>query len=53
MNLVSFYETNKDFKEYVDRYCKQYNEGRSISVHEALTHYIVHEVALQYGSLCS
>lgn len=53
MDLVSFYESNKDFKEYVDRYSKQYNEGRSISPHEALNHCIVHAVALQYGSQCS
>lgn len=59
MNLASFYDTNSEFKEYVDRYCKQYNESRSIDVREALDHKLVKEVALHYGfsyspcSLCS
>lgn len=39
------YNTNADFREYVDRYCKNYNEGRSISTEEALTHEIVKRYA--------
>lgn len=41
MNLYELYGKNKAFRRYVDRYCQNYNEGRSISVAEALTHKIV------------
>lgn len=40
-NLREIYETDADFRGYVDRYCKNYNEGKSISVEEALEHEIV------------
>lgn len=39
-------ETNKDFSDYVDRYAQHYNEGRSITVEEALSHQQVMEYAL-------
>ena len=39
------YEEDKDFKEYVDRFAKHYNEGRSITVLEALQMKIVNDYA--------
>ena len=47
-NLKEFYNRNADFKKYVERYAKKYNEGKSISVDEALEHEIVKQVAAQY-----
>ena len=47
-NLKEFYNRNADFKRYVDCYTKKYNEGKSISVDEALEHEIVKSVAAQY-----
>ena len=47
-NLKEFYNRNEDFKRYVDRYTKKYNEGKSISVDEALEHEIVKSVAERY-----
>ena len=47
-NLKEFYNRNEDFKRYVDRYAKKHNEGKSISVDEALEHEIVKSVAAQY-----
>lgn len=47
MKLIRLYHTNKDFKNYVDKYSKFYNEGRSISIMEALTHRIVRQYAEQ------
>ena len=47
-NLKEFYNRNADFKRYVDCYTKKYNEGKSISVNEALEHEIVKSVAAQY-----
>ena len=47
-NLKEFYNRNADFKRYVDSYTKKYNEGKSISVDEALEHEIVKSVAAQY-----
>lgn len=41
---MSLYETNQDFKEYVDRYCMKHK----ITVEEALTHELVKEVGLMY-----
>ena len=45
MNLLDMYEEDKDFKEYVDRFAAHYNEGRSITVLEALQMQIVNEYA--------
>lgn len=36
----------KDFSDYVDRYTKNYNEGRSITLEEALKHQQVMEYAV-------
>jgi hypothetical protein len=41
--MLSFYEDNKDFRDYVDAYCKKHK----ISVESALQHYIVRAVADQ------
>ena len=46
--MRAFYESNKDFRDYVDRYCKNYVEGRSITVEEALEHEQVRLVAVYY-----
>ena len=47
-NLKEFYNRNEDFKRDFDNYAKNYNEGRSVSVDEALEHEIVKSVAAQY-----
>ena len=46
--LKDFYNTNSDFRGYVDRYSKKYVEGRSIPVEEALQHAQVKDVAAYY-----
>ena len=51
--MMSFYNNNKDFKEFVDKYCDKYVEGRKITVQEALTHELVKEVAVYYGKMDS
>lgn len=45
MNLLDMYEEDKDFKEYVDKFANHYNEGRSITVLEALQMQIVKDYA--------
>lgn len=45
LNLLDMYENNTDFKEYVDRHAKKYNEGRSITVDECLQLAIVKDYA--------
>ena len=47
--MMDFYNKNKDFKLYVNLYAKKYNEGKSISVNEALEHELVKQVAERYG----
>ena len=42
--MLEFYNSNTDFKRYVDGYCKQYG----ITVCEALQHELVRQVAAQY-----
>lgn len=44
MNIKEFYNTNADFKAYVDRYCN----AKGFSVDVALTHAIVKSVAEYY-----
>lgn len=46
--MNALYEQNKDFHAYVDKHCRNYNEGRSITVEEALKHKLVQE----YGKVC-
>ena len=45
ITMIIFYNSNKDFKTYVDKYCKKHG----ISVETALTHRLIKEVAEQYG----
>ena len=45
MNLKEMYETNAEFRGYVDRYCNPYSEGKKITVEEALTHAMVRNYA--------
>ena len=47
-NLKEFYNRNADFRKYVNSYAKKHNEGKSISVNEALEHELVKQVAEQY-----
>lgn len=47
-NLKEFYNRNEDFRKYVNSYAKKHNEGKSISVNEALEHELVKHVAEQY-----
>ena len=47
-NLKEFYNRNADFRKYVNSYAKKHNEGKSISVNEALEHELVKHVAEQY-----
>ena len=49
--MQDFYNTNKDFRDYVDRYSRKYMEGRSITVDEALEHAVVRQVAEQYREM--
>lgn len=42
--MKEYYNTNSDFKRYVDRHCKQYE----CTVDEALTHEIVRQVYIFY-----
>lgn len=44
MEIKEFYETNQNFKLYVDRYCQTYR----LSVDEALEHELVRQVYLMY-----
>ena len=46
--MREFYNRNEDFRKYVNSYAKKHNEGKSISVDEALEHEIVKSVAEQY-----
>ena len=46
--MQDFYNTNKDFRDYVDRYSRKYMEGKSIPVEDALEHAVVRQVAEQY-----
>lgn len=48
MTVESLYNTNNDFKRYVDGYCYKYTEGRTITLHEVFSHEIVKLVAEQY-----
>ena len=47
-NLKEFYNRNEDVRKYVNSYAKKHNEGKSISVNEALEHELVKQVAEQY-----
>lgn len=45
MSLYELYQADSVFHGYVDRYCHNYNEGRGITVEEALTHKLVRAYA--------
>lgn len=47
-DIYEFYCINNDFKNYVDAYCKNYIEGTSITLDEALSHSMVLNVAKYY-----
>lgn len=47
MDIKKFYEQNKDFKNYVSKYCKSYN----CSIETALDSSVVHCVAEYYKKL--
>lgn len=42
--MKEYYESNTDFKRYVDRHCRTYG----CAVEEALSHEIVRQVYLSY-----
>ena len=42
--MKDFYNSNTDFKEYVERYCKKHK----CTVEEALKHKVVEDVCEQY-----
>lgn len=42
--MYEYYHTNKEFKEYVDSYCKH----RGLGIFEALGHITIKEVAKYY-----
>lgn len=42
--MIELYLKNRDFKEYVDRYCRQYR----VTIEQALEHAIVKRVADYY-----
>lgn len=42
--MKELYNTNPDFKDYVDRYCIKHN----VTVDDALEHYIIKESAKYY-----
>ena len=45
MNLSKVYQTNANFRMYVNHYCNTYCEGKKITVEEALTHAMVRNYA--------
>lgn len=47
MDLLEFYGTNKDFREYVDKYCVKHK----LTVGQALEHKLIGNVAQQYYEL--
>ena len=50
-DMMDIYLRNKDFHDYVNRYCAKYVEGKSISVADALTHEVVKDYARYLGEL--
>lgn len=44
-DIKKMYEQNADFKDFVDAYCKNYTEGKSIPVDVAFTHALVIDYA--------
>lgn len=46
--MQDLYNTNKDFKAYVDRYRNNSHEGKGCRLEEAMEHELVRE----YGEMC-
>ena len=42
--MMIFYNNNKDFKTYVDKYCKKHE----ITIDEAMEHKLIRQVYLDY-----
>lgn len=53
MDYKALYDTNADFRDYVDKYCAHHSEGKGISLEEALEHRIVRNYAKAIESECS
>lgn len=45
--MLNEYRHNQNFKQYVDKYCK----NRHITIKEALKHEIVRQMCLQYTEI--
>lgn len=46
--MRKLYESNMNFRNYVNKYCRNYSEGKSIAVEEALQHEIVRQTGEMY-----
>ena len=49
--IREFYNSNADFRNYVDLYSAHYTQGMSISIDEALSHEIVRQVYKRYKEI--
>ena len=49
--IREFYNSNDDFRNYVDLYSAHYTQGMSISVKEAVSHEIVRQVYKRYKEI--
>ena len=49
--MREFYNSNDDFRNYVDMYSAHYTQGLSISVDDALSHEIVRQVYKRYKEM--
>ena len=49
--IREFYNSNDDFRNYVDLYSAHYTQGLSISIDEALSHEIVRQVYKRYKEI--
>lgn len=49
--IREFYNSNADFRNYVDLYSAHYTQGLSVSIDEALSHEIVRQVYKRYKEI--
>ena len=49
--IREFYNSNAEFRNYVDLYSAHYTQGMSISIDEALSHEIVRQVYERYKEI--
>ena len=49
--IHEFYNSNADFRNYVDLYSAHYTQGLSISIDDALSHEIVRQVYERYKEI--